>query len=103
MEGLLPRHLYTYEVALDRVLDLTHPETRDAIGIAEDELVGDDHTSCRLLGVGAHALGFRAVYSPSATGVDQVLGVFLQNVGQATVRPTRTEVWTTVDDLRVLP
>jgi len=100
VEGLLPRHLYTYEVALDRVLDLTDAEVRASIGIEIERLVEGDHTTCRALGVAAHALGFRAVRTPSATGISEVLGVFVQNIGQGTLEPARAETWTILSDLR---
>jgi hypothetical protein len=36
----------------------------------------------------AHALGIRAIRSPSAAGVDDVLAVFVQHIGIGTIEPT---------------
>lgn len=99
VEGYLPRHLYRYAVDIEGVLDLTDPGIRSAIGIGHEVLVDPDRTACQELGATAHALGIRALLVPSATGVDDVLVVFVQHVGLGRLEPTLAEEWRTVGDL----
>ncbi|WP_208026748.1 RES family NAD+ phosphorylase [Rhabdothermincola sediminis] len=99
VDGLLPRHLYRYDIRLDRVLDLTDAGTRHEVGIGLDVLTGPDWATCQDLGATAHTLGIQAVLSPSAAGVDDVLAVFVQHIGLGTVEPTLVEEWRTIDDL----
>jgi len=49
-EDLLPRKLVTYEVELQRVLDLSNPSNVNALGITSDMLVGEDPTLPRAIG-----------------------------------------------------
>jgi RES domain-containing protein len=99
VEGLLPRRLYRYNVALDRVLDLTDPRSRTAVGVSSDVLTGPDWKGCQELGSAGHALGVQAIRSPSATGVDDVLAVFVQNLGLGTLEPELVEEWGSVHEL----
>lgn len=99
VEGLLPRHLYRYDIRLDRVLDLTDAGVRGEVGLGLEVLTGPDWTVCQELGATAHALGVQAVQSPSAAGVDDVLAVFVQHIGLGTVEPTMVEEWHTVADV----
>ena len=101
VEGLLPRRLYRYEIALDRVLDLTNGEVRDQVGLGLDVLTGADWTTCRELGVAAHALGVKGINSPSATGVGDVLAVFVQHLGLGRLEPECVEEWHSLDQLDV--
>ncbi len=57
VEGLLPRVLYRYEIALDRVLDLTDDQVCTHVGLGQDVLTGPDWTTCQELGSTLHALG----------------------------------------------
>lgn len=99
VEGLLPRMLYRYEIDLDRVLDLTNGEVRAEVGLGVDALTGPDWTACQELGVAAHSLGARGINSPSATGVDDVLAVFIQHVGLGHLEPHLVEEWRSTDQL----
>lgn len=98
-EGLLPRKLFNYRVALDRVLDLTGASTLEQLGSAQADLVGEDLSLTRSIGEAAHALGIQAICSRSATEQDEVLAVFLENLGLGIVVPTLEEVWETISDL----
>jgi RES domain-containing protein len=100
VEGLLPRRLYRYEMDLDQVLDLTSDEVRAHVGIGLEFLTGPDWTTCQELGTMAHALGVMGINSPSATGVGDVLVVFLENVGLGILEPQLVEEWHSVDELR---
>lgn len=99
VEGLLPRTLFLYEIALDRVLDLTDDSVRAQVGLGVDVLTGPDWTACQELGLAAHALGARGINSPSATGVGDVLAVFVQNMGLGHLEPQLVEEWLTPDQL----
>jgi RES domain-containing protein len=99
VEGLLPRHLYRYDILLDRELDLTDVGVRGEVGLGLEVLTGPDWAACQDLGATAHALGVQAVLSPSAAGVDDVLAVFVQHIGLGTVEPMLVEEWQTVADL----
>lgn len=99
VEGLLPRYLYRYDIALERVLDLTDAAVTTGVGVGRDVLTGPDWTACQDLGTTAHALGVQAILSPSATGVDDVLAVFVQHIGLGTVEPALVEEWHAMTDL----
>lgn len=99
VEGLLPRHLYRYDILLDRVLDLTDVGVRGEVGLGLEVLTGPDWAACQDLGATAHALGVQAVLSPSAAGVDDVLAVFVQHIGLGTVEPTLVEEWHALADI----
>ena len=97
VEGLLPRSLYRYEVALDRVLDLTDDQVRVGVGLGPDVLTGPDWIACQELGLILHALGAQAINSPSATGVGEVLAVFVQQLGLGRLEPRLVEEWRSAD------
>lgn len=99
VKGLLPRYLYRYDIRLDRVLDLTDVGVRREVGLALEVLTGPDWRTCQELGSTAHAVGVQAVMSPSATSIDDVLAVFVQNIGLGTVEPTLAEEWHTLADI----
>ena len=99
VEGLLPRLLYRYEIELDRVLDLTVGEVCAQVGLGTDVLTGPDWTACQDLGVAAHALGANGINSPSATGVGDVLAVFVQHIGKGRLEPHLVEEWRSLDRL----
>lgn len=99
VEGLLPRYLYRYAIELDRVLDLTDDNVRAGIGVGLDVLTGADWTACQQLGTTAQGLGVQAILSPSATGVDEILAVFVQHVGLSAVEPQLVEQWHSISDI----
>ncbi len=99
VEGLLPRHLYRYDIRLDRVLDLTNAGVRGGVGLGLEVLTGPDWVACQHLGATAHALGVQAILSLSAAGVDDVLAVFVQHIGLGTVEPKLVAEWHTLADL----
>jgi RES domain-containing protein len=75
----LPRELATIRVELTRVLDLRSESARRALGIRLEEITGDDLTVPRAIGEAAQHLGYEAVVAPSATGIGDVLALFLTN------------------------
>ena len=103
VDGLLPRVLYRYEFALDRVLDLTDPATCEHVGVTTRELTGDDLSRCREIGTQAHDSGDQAIRTPSATGVDNVLVVFPESLGASLLDLVPVEQWAGVEDLSAKP
>jgi len=99
VEGLLPRVLYRPEVSLDTVLDLTIDQVRAEVGLSLDVLTGPDWTTCQELGVTLHALGAQAINSRSATGVGEVLAVFVQRIGLGHLEPRLVEEWDSLDQV----
>jgi phosphoenolpyruvate carboxylase len=99
LEGLLPRQLYRFEVNLIRVLDLTDEATLIALGYSLSDMISEDVSLTRAIGESAHSFGIQAVRSRSATRHDDVLAVFLKNVGLSTLSASLSETWETVDDL----
>jgi hypothetical protein len=67
--------------------------------VSSEVLTCPDWKSCQELGSLSHALGVQAIRSPSATGVDDVLAVFLQNLGLGTLEPELAEQWGSADEL----
>jgi RES domain-containing protein len=60
------RTLYTIEVSLGTVVDLSQPGLIKTLGITDDVLRGDDHALCRLIGNAVNWLGHDALLVPSA-------------------------------------
>lgn len=74
-----PRRLTTIRVRLSRVLDLTSEQVREALGVSEADLTGDDPVIPQAIGEAAHHLGYEAILAPSAAGHGRVLTIFLEN------------------------
>lgn len=99
VEGLLPRTLYRYDVALHHVLDLTSSETLKHLGVATTQVVGTDLSIPRQIGEAAHATGAQGIRAHSATGVDEVLALFPELIGSGRLRPELVERWVALEDL----
>jgi RES domain-containing protein len=76
---VLPRQLAAIRLELTRVLDLRSERVRQALGIGLDDMLGDDLSIPRAIGEAAQYLGYEAVVAPSATGIGDVVAVFLTN------------------------
>jgi RES domain-containing protein len=85
VDDLLPRELWALSMQLERVIDLTSRETLTKLGLDTPDLTSPDHALTQHIGEAAHERGYHAVRSPSATGVDEILAVFPQNLGAATI------------------
>lgn len=99
--AFLPRSLYRYDLSLTAVLDLTDAETLAHLDTTVELLVDEDRSLTHQIGEVAHELGHQAVLNASATGVDDVLAVFVENLRSGTVTPTLERTWKTLDDLPV--
>ena len=96
---LLPRELWRIDSTLDKVLDLTDDRTLTQLGLSRPDLVRDDYGLTQELGEAAHQHGFQGIRTPSATGVDDVLAVFTENLAGAVLAVELLQVWATVEDL----
>lgn len=99
VEALLPRELFEVRVDLDRVLDLTDVEMLGSLRVAPPDLVREDHQFTQEIGEAAHEHAFQAIRSPSATGVDNVLAIFPENLAGAVLDVKLLGEWNTPDDL----
>jgi RES domain-containing protein len=99
--GFLPRTLFRYETRLSTVLDLTDEPTVAHLGLDSRSLVEDDRVLTHQIGEIAHQFGYQAVLNASATGVDEVLALFLENLRGGTIDPRVEQTWHTLDDLPV--
>lgn len=97
---LLPRELWAIGLELDAVLDLTDPDMRHRLAVDTTDLIRSDHGFTREIGEAAHDHRCQAIRSPSATGVDDVIAVFPENLGAATLNAQLERRWTTTADLR---
>ncbi len=96
-----PRLAYTVPVSVTRILDLTDPDTAEAVGLSVDHLsskVGD-YDACQDVAAAARALGLHGVLAPSAEGDGTTLALFIE-VLPATELPTPTgsELWEHLPD-----
>lgn len=93
LEDLLPREFWRIEGELNRVLDLLNDSPLSMIGVDRDDLIRDDLTLTRQIGEAAYEHQFQAILAPSATGVDQVLAIFTENLDGAVLDPTLIGEW----------
>lgn len=96
---LLPRELWSVETSLEQVLDLTDSATLASLAVETGDLTRPDHAYTQQIGEAAHERGAQGIRTPSATGVDQVLALFPENLGAATLNVELIETWATDDDL----
>jgi len=97
VESFLPRTFYTYDVELQKVLDLRRRKARDAVGLRDADLSADDLRACQAVGEAAHVCGREAILAPGATGRGEVLAVFTARLLPAsTVRERDAELWESV-------
>jgi RES domain-containing protein len=99
MQALMPRHVYYYRITLDSVLDLTDESTRARAQIGFEALISPDWSACQDLGKRAYQTSVQGILSPSATGVDDVLALFIDSLGSSVLEPRLVEEWRTIDDL----
>ena len=97
--AFLPRRVVRFDVRLDTVIDLCDRVVREHIEVELSELVRQDRTTCRTIGVAAHARGVQGLLSPSATGIDVVLALVPENLGAGQLEIIDEETWADVDDV----
>ena len=92
----MPRHLLEYEVELSALLDLTDEATLEAVGLSEAQVRSDDATPCQEVGEAAHHLGREGILAPSATGVGDVLALFVERLSpNSRLEVVSTTLWAT--------
>lgn len=96
---LLPRELWSIAMALPKILDLTCPPVLEKVGVVRADLVRPGHVFTQQIGEAAHERGIQAIRAPSATGIDDVLAVFPENLGAATLHVELVEIWESTQDL----
>lgn len=99
VEHMLPRELWVISVSLQRVLDLTCPESLRVLGLCVEDLVREDHGFTQSLGQHAIEFGYQAIRSRSATGTDDVFAVMVDNLGGTDLRVGLRETWTAIAQL----
>ena len=99
VSAVLPRELFRYDVDLTRVLDLRDQAVRDVLGVTLPELLAADRTRSHQIGEAASRLGIQALVCPSATGVGDILAVFVDNLGSGTCEPHLVATWATEDQV----
>ena len=102
LAGFLPRSVYRYDIELTSVLDLTGRESRRDLDVESAQLVDDDRTLPQLIGELCHQFGYQAVLNASATGVDAVLAVFIENLRSGKLEFTLEARWESRDDIPIL-
>jgi RES domain-containing protein len=74
------------------VLDLTDPEVREALALAEVDLTSDDLTRCQAIGDAARAAGFEGILAPSAALAGEItLVVFPAAIAKVTEEHSRVQ------------
>ncbi|MEA2572692.1 MAG: hypothetical protein QOI24_4693 [Acidobacteriota bacterium] len=73
------RTLYTLQIALGSVVDLTGEGILDKLGITRSVLCGDDHAPCRLIGSALNWLGHEGLLVPSARNLSGTNLVIFQH------------------------
>lgn len=96
-ESFLPRAFYTYDVALDGVLDLRDPAARKTLSLADRDLSDDDLRACQAIGEAASTSGIEAIIAPGATGRGDVCAVFVGALGaKSHVEVVDSQIWEAV-------
>lgn len=96
---LLPREVWRVQVELDAVLDLSDQRVLDHLGVDPVDLTREARELTHEIGEAAFEQGFQAVRSRSATGVDEVLSIFVERLAGAVMEVELVEEWTEVPDL----
>ena len=91
--------MWRIQVNLNRVLDLTDSAVLRTLGLEPEDLVHDTYQLTNEIGEAAHEQRFQAILARSATGVDGVLAVFIENLGKSILRPDLVQLWESPEDL----
>ena len=103
-EALLPREVFRFKVKLSRCIDLRPDESRERAGLQDSNIGGIDRIACQNVGVAAHYVGTEAILAPSATGVGDIVAVFLdKQLGGSSITFEPETVWTELPTLEAGP
>lgn len=77
-----PRVLYTVDVQVGKVLDLTDPVNLAQVGLSEDDLTTSiyDYSRCQEVAAAAHQLGYHGILAPAAHGLGETLAIFREQI-----------------------
>lgn len=95
----MPRELWRFELELEEVLDLTDHSTLAALDLDASELVKPSHSLTQAIGESAHELRLQGIRSQSATGTDDIIAVFTENLATGSMNPELLETWRSDADL----
>ena len=76
--AVVPRKLWTVDIAVTEILDVRDPESRFALGLSDDDLHStvDDYIVCQSIALAAHQLGLHGIIAPAAEGDGETLALF---------------------------
>ncbi|SIN53623.1 Uncharacterized conserved protein [Mycobacteroides abscessus subsp. abscessus] len=83
--------LHTIEAINLAVLDLTTPEAREAVGLEDDDIFGDDWAACQAVGHAAWFLHVQGVLVPAAGGVGLVITAYEQRTRPGQLHVSNSE------------
>ncbi len=80
LDAFLPRELYEFELSLTSVVDLRPLKARSIAKLTVHDITAEDQRACQRVGEAAHSLGLEGLMAPSATGIGDVIAVFLDQL-----------------------
>lgn len=83
--------LHTVDATDLAVLDLTTPEAREAVGLEDDDIYGDDWSACQAVGHAAWFLHVQGVLVPAAGGIGLVITAYEQRTRPGQLQLSRSE------------
>lgn len=92
LDKLRDRKVAVIYADLGKVLDLTDPGVRKALGLKLADLIAEAPAIPQAIGSAAHALGYEGILAPSAAGAGAILAVFADN------RSTRSTISVVSDE-----
>ena len=75
----LPRHVFSYVIRIENMLDLTTQSGLSEARATESSLVAEGWGDTQTVGMHAYNNGYQAIRAPSSTGVDHLFAVFLDS------------------------
>lgn len=99
-EGLLPRAVYRFDLALHQCLDLRNEISLATVGLDLDAIRSDVQRRCREVAMAAHYLGVEGLLAPSATSAGFTIAIFTDRLGpDSSVDPGDAEIWNAIPHL----
>ncbi len=83
--------LHTIDVTDLAILDLTAPEAREAVGLEDDDIYGNDWSACQAVGHAAWFLHVQGVLVPAAGGVGLVITAYEQRTRPGQLHVSHSE------------
>ncbi|KBZ69367.1 MULTISPECIES: RES family NAD+ phosphorylase [Mycobacterium avium complex (MAC)] len=83
--------LHHIQVEELNVLDLRTPESRDAVGLDDDDVYGDDWSACQAVGHTAWFLHMQGILVPAAGGIGLVISAYEQRTRPGQLHLTHSE------------